>query len=201
MNIKSCTHAIKENKLKFKFFKTAMMMFVIASTNSAMAASVDYTFSGSNIPQSGEPAGTINGTFTLDDGAFDDGTQTGTNWSFTVDQDGYSDTFASTDAGIQLEQFEVSTNGDGVVTSLIFNDEYFPFDGRFLQIRWDSLYENSLDSRNSGLDNKASYGLLDDSASTIFLDNVAVSQVPVPAAAWLFGSALIGLAGIKRKRA
>lgn len=34
------------------------------------------------------------------------------------------------------------------------------------------------------------------------LNNVsAVSEVPVPAAAWLFGSALLGLAGAKRKRA
>ena len=30
--------------------------------------------------------------------------------------------------------------------------------------------------------------------------NIAVSAVPVPAAAWLFGSALVGLAGVKRKR-
>ncbi|ARN75733.1 VPLPA-CTERM sorting domain-containing protein [Oceanicoccus sagamiensis] len=30
--------------------------------------------------------------------------------------------------------------------------------------------------------------------------SVTVSSVPVPAAAWLFGSALIGLAGIKRKK-
>jgi hypothetical protein len=29
---------------------------------------------------------------------------------------------------------------------------------------------------------------------------LTVSQVPVPAAAWLFGSALLGLAGIARKR-
>ena len=28
----------------------------------------------------------------------------------------------------------------------------------------------------------------------------SVSEVPVPAAAWLFGSALLGLAGIKRKK-
>ena len=32
-------------------------------------------------------------------------------------------------------------------------------------------------------------------------DVSAVSEVPVPAAAWLFGSALLGLAGAKRKRA
>jgi hypothetical protein len=32
------------------------------------------------------------------------------------------------------------------------------------------------------------------------IPGIVVSTVPVPAAAWLFGSALIGLAGIKRKK-
>ena len=31
-------------------------------------------------------------------------------------------------------------------------------------------------------------------------ENLAITAVPVPAAAWLFGSALIGLVGIKRKK-
>ena len=31
--------------------------------------------------------------------------------------------------------------------------------------------------------------------------NIAVAEVPVPAAAWLFGSALLGLTGIARRRA
>jgi hypothetical protein len=36
---------------------------------------------------------------------------------------------------------------------------------------------------------------------TMNLSNVAVSPVPVPAAAWLFGSALLGLGAMKRKKA
>ena len=32
------------------------------------------------------------------------------------------------------------------------------------------------------------------------LDNIVVSTVPVPAAVWMFGSALLGLAGWRRKR-
>lgn len=38
--------------------------------------------------------------------------------------------------------------------------------------------------------------------SDIFIDNVSVSvsAVPVPAAAWLFGSALLGLGGLARKK-
>ena len=34
-----------------------------------------------------------------------------------------------------------------------------------------------------------------------FLDNIEVSAVPVPAAAWLFGSALLGFFGFSRKKA
>lgn len=33
-----------------------------------------------------------------------------------------------------------------------------------------------------------------------FTNTKSVSEVPVPAAAWLFGSAILGLAGIRRKR-
>jgi hypothetical protein len=33
-----------------------------------------------------------------------------------------------------------------------------------------------------------------------FFSSGSIKPVPVPAAAWLFGSALIGLAGIKRKK-
>ena len=36
--------------------------------------------------------------------------------------------------------------------------------------------------------------------TTLTVDHTLVSAVPVPAAAWLFGSALLGLAGVSRKR-
>jgi len=43
---------------------------------------------------------------------------------------------------------------------------------------------------------------LSQSASTDFvIDNVSVSPVPVPAAAWLFGSGLLGLIGAARRKA
>lgn len=38
------------------------------------------------------------------------------------------------------------------------------------------------------------------SSSTVWFDNVAIGAVPVPAAAWLFGSGLLGLAGIARRK-
>jgi hypothetical protein len=38
------------------------------------------------------------------------------------------------------------------------------------------------------------------STATIELDNIVVSAVPIPAAVWLFGSALVGLGWLKRKQ-
>lgn len=40
-----------------------------------------------------------------------------------------------------------------------------------------------------------------DGADTIGVDNFAISSVPVPAAVWLFGSGLIGLIGLSRRKA
>jgi len=37
-------------------------------------------------------------------------------------------------------------------------------------------------------------------SDSILIDNVALNVVPIPAAAWLFGSALAGLAGFRRYR-
>ncbi len=47
-----------------------------------------------------------------------------------------------------------------------------------------------------GFRNTASNG----DSSGVFYDNVNVSAVPVPAAVWFMGSALLGLAGVKRSR-
>jgi hypothetical protein len=38
-------------------------------------------------------------------------------------------------------------------------------------------------------------------ASGTFYDNINVAAVPVPGAIWLFGSALAGLAGLRRRKA
>lgn len=45
-----------------------------------------------------------------------------------------------------------------------------------------------------------SAGMAADNSTNVLLDNVVISQVPVPAAAWLFGSALCGLVGCSRGR-
>ena len=43
--------------------------------------------------------------------------------------------------------------------------------------------------------------LSSDSQGTVYFNQAQLSEVPLPAAAWLFGSALLGLGAIKRKKA
>lgn len=50
-----------------------------------------------------------------------------------------------------------------------------------------------LDSSWQGLETVEFFGY-------VAVDNIVVTAVPVPAATWLFGSALIGLAGLRRTR-
>ena len=40
---------------------------------------------------------------------------------------------------------------------------------------------------------------LEDTTETVYLDNVRVDPVPIPAAAWVLGTGLLGLIGIRRK--
>ena len=44
------------------------------------------------------------------------------------------------------------------------------------------------------------YGFADTSAPQLGQYGIEISQVPVPAAVWLFGSGLIGLVGVARRR-
>ena len=44
------------------------------------------------------------------------------------------------------------------------------------------------------------FGFFEEAGAQIQLDNVSVSAVPVPAAVWLFGSALAGLGWMRRKQ-
>lgn len=55
----------------------------------------------------------------------------------------------------------------------------------------------TLDINMSGID---FFRIYNDSGDFVFMDNVNASTVPVPAAAWLLGSALLGLVGLGRKR-
>jgi len=63
-----------------------------------------------------------------------------------------------------------------------------------------AVLNHQFDSAWSNLD-QVVFGTASDSVFFHGVDNISVSAVPVPAAAWLFGSALAGLGWIRRKSA
>lgn len=60
--------------------------------------------------------------------------------------------------------------------------------------------DNDFDAATSGDNNFYVFAVDGSSLPSFQAQNIAPSAVPVPAAAWLFGSGLLGLAGLARKR-
>lgn len=61
--------------------------------------------------------------------------------------------------------------------------------------------DNDFDPANAGANNFYVFAVDGSSLSTFQAQNIAPSTVPVPAAAWLLGSGLLGLVGVARRRA
>lgn len=75
----------------------------------------------------------------------------------------------------------------------------FTYNYSFTDSQWHTL--SFLQSSDfSSLMSVAISGVSGGGISSIALDNINVSQVPVPATAWLFGSGLMGFASLTRKR-
>jgi len=96
-------------------------------------------------------------------------------------------------------------NMDKVINDVILDDNYYDDDAGFFTV-------SSFDiSGTEGVDWEIAFSflLIDDSKDTTLTGSGCIgstcppsaSEVPVPAAAWLFGSAILGLAGVRRKQA
>lgn len=180
-----------------KLLLASALLTASFSVNSAMAAPVDYTFSGSNNPINVETPGTVMGTFTLDTVAGADSCTQATclDYSFTMNHNGINNTFASDDASLSLFDFSWTTDGLGELTSIIFDAD---IGNKFLFLVWD-IAGNS-NRNDAGNANRFEYGPTD-TLGRVFLDNAnaSVSAVPIPAAAFLFAPALMGFLGLRRK--
>ena len=92
--------------------------------------------------------------------------------------------FDSSDANLTVTGYY---SGGGQVTQSVFVPVGPPL---FTTVSFDSSWSNLT---------LVEFGV-SDVVSGIVLDNVAVNVVPIPAAAWLFGSALLGLGWFRRKQ-
>ncbi|ARN73105.1 VPLPA-CTERM sorting domain-containing protein [Oceanicoccus sagamiensis] len=129
-------------------------------------------------------------------------------------------TISSSDALAQIQYFYVSTDAFGAIDSvemLLFseNQEWFDLDPEGIRESI-SISPSSATARHEqcALLNRAEtecnpnrnggeFGNTFDEGRSLVTGvwtSQTINAVPVPAAAWLFGSALVGLAGIKRKK-
>ncbi len=109
--------------------------------------------------------------------------------------------------GLELDgvsDFEDAFGEDRPFRISLFQDNYVTGESTSVATRVAWTTGNSLN--NVAVDTNAQYsfvieGVTGESApNNTFSGLVSISQVPVPAAAWLFGSAVLGLAGYARKR-
>jgi hypothetical protein len=148
-------------------------------------------------------------SFTLDDVFLDDGSQmTGSfNWTYTEgDFEGGSGEFSALDIPFRPSGTAPPLDEPGMVLTIESNQIEISLDGNFHDYGLDvslkflgSLSPTlpvSIDAANSSFDccgnGFEKHDFIGGSISP------AVAPVPIPAAAWLFGSALLGLLALKR---
>ena len=90
-------------------------------------------------------------------------------------------------------------SGGNIIASLIYNDAgLYGANGRSAELIWNGntfSYQLTPNGLTFGAGDIGTPGAAGSSALPL-----AASAVPVPAAAWLFGSAIVGLQGLRRKR-
>ena len=81
-------------------------------------------------------------------------------------------------------------DSDANISFLYLIPEFSPWESR-VSISFNSLSPDDINWSSSGAN---------DMGSWVYRDTNFLSQVPIPAAVWLFGSGLIGLVGVARRK-
>jgi len=195
-----------EIKMKIKLtHKTAIKSLICATlltASQAQAALVDFSVNGTiNAAASGNSWGLEVGNLFTASGQFDDSI-------FTLDIDGSTKIF----------DFTSSTNNMTIsFGSTVYTDEMDVFDGANMFLTASGAFDGISylsDSVNPEFESTGFVGGPFDVTGTDYAGDYAryvdgtwdsgsytqVAAVPVPAAIWLFGSGLLGLAGIGRRK-
>jgi len=187
--------------MKLKIIRSLMFLIFLGFGSAAQAITLNYSISGNG---NGSLGGTsfINTDFTINllgDTALFNGTSVDPLTSASVSIDG----FGTTVLGIPTRLGSV---GNTVFFSRAGNSGLDLFDFSLSQIvdltqSFGPLIGTGVFALNQFTDVGSSLGLLSfDSSSNVTFQASAPSPVPVPAAAWLFGSALLGFFGFSRRK-
>lgn len=102
------------------------------------------------------------------------------------------------------DEINLFNNSGQLVDRLTYGDQDFPGSPRTTSIAGEPLSLAALGANNAAL---WTYAALGDATGSYYSASGdlgspgKISAVPVPAAAWLFGSALVGMLGLKRRKA
>jgi hypothetical protein len=171
-------------------------MIILLATGSASAALVNYDFSGT-ISNLGYQMGTgyVPPLFTIGDTflahlTFDDVTHAVTSMNYTIGTGGTALTRTLTDLTTYASS-ATETNGlfaYGTSTSTLTDNwsvQYGPNGNNFSNLLGTDPYSYNFNA----------------SITTAVRNGINVTPTPIPAAAWLLGSGLLGLVGIRRRKA
>jgi hypothetical protein len=146
-------------------------------------------------------------SYTLEDVFLDNGTQvTGAfDWDYTIgDFEGGSGVFTALEIPVQPNGSLPPLEDPNMVLSIENNQIEISLDGNFHDYGLDitmKFVQPLSPTQSSLIDlNTSFYECCGNGFQDHFFSSGSIKPVPVPAAAWLFGSALLGLARIKRKK-
>jgi hypothetical protein len=150
---------------------------------------------GVKIRDEGSNQFTISGSLLINAGdylVFGRNVDSAVNGGYTPDYVYSSFTLGNTSDAIIVE------SGGNIIASLIYNDAgLYGANGRSAELVWNGnafSYQLTPNGLTFGAGDIGTPGVAGSSVLP-----VAASAVPVPAAAWLFGSAIVGLQGLRRK--
>jgi len=169
----------------------AFLLFVWAG--GAQASLVNFTFSGTVDGSFGSPYGLTVGSIITASGVFDNTAMSSSPYAVNFDQSHSGNTLTITAGSLTLNQTQDDFYASGGSPRLEFNSlggligfsfNSLPFSSGALAFYVEDPNINSA----TGSWNAASFTM------------TPVAAVPVPAAIWLLGSGLLGLAGVARRR-
>jgi hypothetical protein len=176
-------------------------LLMLLCMSGVQAATVNFTVTGSVDSAFGTTFGLNVGSTITASGTFDDSAISTSPYTVYFDLAHSGNTMTITAGSLTLNQTQDDSYASGGFPKIVFDNS-----GNFLGIDFHVGFPDysAFDSYSSNLPNPSTFILNDASFNTVSgtwtASSFAMTPVPVPAALWLFGSGLLGLVGLTKRK-